>query len=330
MRKRTLLSNQIIGKPIENATYSDVCFYDKENNNKVIVDPSEINTTDYPLERFTPIGIVAIPSSHTDEKRPRIISLVEMSISTPDIGTLTYYKNISWGGGNHSIENLLERNYYPYLERSPSDFTESSTVKYNVAQIFMPSDYFSISFTKFENPLNSIEYFRNGYGYCMCSPYKEDGSKEPRYFDTSNSRNVLADFDGKGNTDKILQVDNSYSTAWKTAEYLSTEGGNQYIHPAAQCCWRFHTEGTNQGDWYLPSAGEIGYAVARHNAIRTSMIILNNQYNEELIAFISTDFDYWSSTPYEKSYASTISFEAGNIYNIGKSTNRYVRAFLKL
>jgi len=52
---------------------------------------------------------------------------------------------------------------------------------------------------------------------------------------------------------KILAVDNSNSTAWKTASKINNTTNSQYTHPAAQCCWRYHTTGTNQGDWCLPT-----------------------------------------------------------------------------
>ena len=91
MRKRSLLSNNIIGKPIETANYADICFYDKENDNKIIVGSEDFSVDEYPLSRFTPIGIVAVPSEHTDEQRPRILSLAEMNYNTPDSGNVTSY-----------------------------------------------------------------------------------------------------------------------------------------------------------------------------------------------------------------------------------------------
>lgn len=98
MRKRALLSNNVIGKPIEEANYADICFFDKINKNKIIVETETFSAEDYPLSRFTPIGIVAVPSSHTDEKRPRITSLVNMNSDTPDSGSVTEYEYIRWGG----------------------------------------------------------------------------------------------------------------------------------------------------------------------------------------------------------------------------------------
>ena len=96
MRKRSLLCKNIIGKPISEANYADICFYDKENDNKIIVTSEDFSAEDYPLSRFTPIGIVAVPSSHTEEKRPRIVSLAEMNYSTPDSGSITEFQTMFW------------------------------------------------------------------------------------------------------------------------------------------------------------------------------------------------------------------------------------------
>lgn len=53
---------------------------------------------------------------------------------------------------------------------------------------------------------------------------------------------------------KIIASSPGYD--WKTSETItnSTSKGN---YPAGFCCWRYHTEGTKQGDWYLPSIGEL-------------------------------------------------------------------------
>ena len=321
MRKRSLLYNKIIGKPIENANYADICFYDKENDNKIIVDSSEVNNTDYPLERFTPIGIVAVPSFHTDENRPRIVSLAEMNYSTLDSGSVTEYQEMNWGGHRYTVTNLAEKRYYPYL----SSLTESASVNYDIYFSYLPSDYFS---SNNNNPLNSLEGFQNSDADInMCSPYKEDGSKEERYFDTSNTGNVLADFDGKGNTEKILSVDNSNSIRWQTASTIENSSNNQYVHPPAQCCWRFHTDGTKQGEWYLPSVGELGYAYARQVSINTAIDNINAKYNKTLGINFNTSY-YWSSTQYSSNEALDLGFGYGMLSRQNKFYNLFVRAFL--
>ena len=255
MRKRSLLSNNNIIKPIETANYADICFYDKENDEKIIVSSEDFSADYFPLSHYTPIGIVAVPSSHTNEQRPRIISLAAMHL-TPDSGNVTSQQRIYWGGYNYTVTDLPSKSQLPYL----SNLSEDEAVNYGADICYLPSDEWS---GRTNNPLNSLEGFAIDSTYKMCSPYKEDGSKEPRYFDTSNTGNVLADFNGKANTEKILEVDNSDSTSWQTATTISNDGFNQYLHPAAQCTWRFHTDGTKQGDCYLPSEGELGYALAR-------------------------------------------------------------------
>lgn len=49
MRKRILLSDNIIGKPIEEANYADICFYDKEDDSKIIVGSEDFSADIYPF-----------------------------------------------------------------------------------------------------------------------------------------------------------------------------------------------------------------------------------------------------------------------------------------
>ena len=322
MRKRSLLSNNIIIKPIEEANYADICFYDKENDTKIIVSSEGFSADYFPLSDYTPIGIVAVPSSHSDEKRPRIVSLAAMNCDTPDSGSVTGYKSMYWGGYYYEVTDLPTKDQYPYLV----PFAEDGIVNYITTTCYLPSDKFS---GRTDNPLNSLEGFYDYYSRLMCSPYKEDGAKEKRYFDTSNTGNVLADFDGKANTEKILAVDNSNSTDWQTATTISNEGYDQYLHPAAQCCWRYHTEGTKQGDWYLPSAGELGYALARYGSINLAINTLNTQYSTTLGIQFGT-YDYWSSTQYSSTYAVNVYFDYGDVNNSYKDNGNCVRAFLAL
>ena len=134
--------------------------------------------------------------------------------------------------------------------------------------------------------------------------------------------------DGKGNTEKILAVDNGGSTDWKTALTITNTGFTEKIHPAAQCCWRYHTVGTNQGDWYLPAGGELGYLASRWKAINTSISKLVSSGVEALV--LSVSYGWWSSTEYSSSNAVRLAFFSydASLYNYNKSNYRYVRAFL--
>ena len=305
-------------------TFADVCFYDNENYNKIIVPYTQISADEYPLERYTPIGIVAVPSSHTDDGRPRIVSLAAMSYDTPDSGSVTSHQFIRWGEWNYTVTDLPIKNQYPYL----SDLSEDGSVIYNTDYCYLPSDNFS---GRTENPLNSLEGFYGNFSNLMCSPYKEDGSKEERYFDISNTSNVLADFDGKSNTEKILAVDNSDSTSWQTATTIdNTEGTNQYVHPAAQACWRYYTDDTKQGDWYLPSMGEFGYVICKRKTINDSITLLNESY-EQTLGVNNDNITTWISTLYSSSssayYGGSIS---GFFTEQSKNYLHAIRGLLKL
>ena len=149
MRKRSLLTNNIIGKPIEEANYADICFYDKEKDNKIIVETESFDASNFPLSQFTPIGIVAVPSSHTDEGRPRILSLASMSYNTPDSGSVTSPQSMYFGGYGYTVTDLPIKQQFPYL----SSLTENGTVKYKTDGCFLPSDGYS---ARTDNPLNSL------------------------------------------------------------------------------------------------------------------------------------------------------------------------------
>lgn len=70
-------------------------------------------------------------------------------------------------------------------------------------------------------------------------------------------------------------------------------------YPAACCCWRYHTLGTNQGDWYLPALGELGYCFVTLKKIQNTIQYLQNHFNKKysyICDFVGTD-DYDGSTP---------------------------------
>lgn len=99
---------------------------------------------------------------------------------------------------------------------------------------------------------------------CNGTPNKEStstypASARPTYFGGDGyTIQGITNNDGQANTATILAVDNSNSTSWQTASTISNSNNNQYVHPGAQYCWRYNPSNTNsQGQWYLPSIGEL-------------------------------------------------------------------------
>lgn len=89
------------------------------------------------------------------------------------------------------------------------------------------------------------------------SPYNEDGSKNTEY--------PFTDFDGAYNTDKIIA---KQTVDWSGATI--TNNVNEGNYPLACCSRRYHTVGTNAGDYYIPSVGEIGYISPKYTTINTT------------------------------------------------------------
>jgi hypothetical protein len=68
------------------------------------------------------------------------------------------------------------------------------------------------------------------------------------------------DFNGKYNTSVLINLA-TRQTNWKDAPIIEN-WGNEGYYPAACCCWLYRTEGTTQGDWYLPACGELGHVMS--------------------------------------------------------------------
>ena len=125
------------------------------------------------------------------------------------------------------------------------------------------------------NPSNSNEgYYKTAIDMIdykvllIPSPYTSDGGKNSEYFQApgDGGNNILADFDGSVINKKYLEQIQG-GEDWKTSHTINNASGVQDF-PYIQCCWRYHTDGTNQGDWYVPSAGEVGYVCAKFAEIQ--------------------------------------------------------------
>lgn len=284
-------------------------------------------------EGDTPIGVVVVPVSHTDDGTARVMSLAAMNCNTPDVGSTEGHANIYWGGYNSDISTLDNKTVYPCISTDLREVTaETQTIvewsNINNYYCYLPSDYFN----SYPNPYDEGTYYRTGTTtsstyHAGPSPYLTGGLKNEIYHDTSNTASVLADMDGKSNTEKILAVDNGGSTDWQTASTITNADRTETIHPAAQCCWRYHTVGTQQGDWYLPSAGELGYLASRWKAIDNSIDKLVSSGVEAFVLPVNSY--WWSSTEYSSLGAVYLGFRSyyAGLSNFNKASY-YVRAFL--
>jgi hypothetical protein len=233
----------------------------------------------------TAIGVCVIPGGVLPDGKARFMSLKGMTLTSPNEGGSDTY--IYWGGYGSDIPSLT--NFQTVVT---GDTTVAGT---------------------------------NGYGYV---PKNGSYSSAPHipspidYFSAYSSAGATSDLDGKANTEKILAVDNAASTAWQTAASITNATGAT-VHPAAQCCWRFSPGSTNQGDWYLPSIGELAFIMPNFNDLQTAISDVSG-------VRLNDSDSYWSSTESDKSRAWFVTTNFGRVLFSLKGSDVYVRAFLAL
>ena len=155
-----------------------------------------------------------------------------------------------------------------------------------------------------------------------------DESRNTGYYQTSSpssSDNALADFDGIENTEKIIaQRGTKDYNSW-TPDRITTAD-----YPAASCCDMFYTEGTSQGDWYLPACGELGYIMPPFNKINNAIDKMRTAYGSSVGIEMDTSGGYWSSTESSSRYACFVLVNDGTVNGNYKGMSNYsVRAFLR-
>lgn len=307
------------------ANVGDVCFYDKEQDKLVIA--SEWSAETYPTSRYTPIGVVVIPSSHDvyGTGEAGVMSLKPMSCSTPATGG-TSEQSMYWGVYGTDISTLPNLNQAPIVGSGSNVGNADSTVTGQDNYSYLPSDKFSAVQCPHDT---DAYYYSSSSSYDQApSPYLTDGSRNPAYYQTtspSSSNNCLADFDGRGNTDKIItQRGNKEYTSWKPGS--STEAD----YPAASCCDMFYTDGTSQGDWYLPAMGELGYIMPPFNKINEAITKMRNAYESSVGVTLGANYGYWSSSKYSSGGARSVGTTSGRVSRDHKNYGSYVRAFLRV
>ena len=235
----------------------------------------------------TAIGVCVIPGGVLPDGKARFMSLKAMTLTSPNEGG---------------------ENTYIYWSRYISDIPSLANFK-----TIVTGD-------------TTAEGTRSGAGYV---PKNGSYSSEPHipspigYFSAYSSGGATSDLDGKANTEKILAVDNAASTAWQTASAITNNSSTVTVHPAAQCCWRFNPGSTKQGDWYLPSIGELAFIMPNFDDLQTAISDVGGVQLDD-------GSKYWSSTEYDEDYAWYVETFYGLVSFIHKNSGYYVRAFLAL
>ena len=232
----------------------------------------------------TPIGVVVIPSNILPDGKARILSLKAVDSNG---NATTSHSYVNWGpfGTDTTLTNYIK---VPNTDNTSS--TSSSSNSYG----FLPSDNFtgSTSFVdssaKYDVTSDLIPSPYNG------NEFNTDYSKE------ITGNNALSDFNGLSNTQVLVGL------------------GSKYI--AANAAYNYN-DGVSNTQWYLPSAGELGFLVARFKTINNTISQLGG------VAVPSDAF--WSSTEYS-SYGAYYINTYNGVVNKDSKEFIYMRPFALL
>ena len=266
----------------------------------------------------TCIGVCVIPSNFLPDGKARIMSLKEMDYNNPESGSLQHVE-MYFGqfGVNTKIEN---KTTFTTIDPNAIDSYKGTTIGYNT-EGYLPTDRKDDVFQpEKENKVDKGTTWHKTAGVYLPSPYMVVNGKEvlcPQY-----NSGALSDFDGKGNTDILTKLHTVED--WKTVDKI-TNGIGSDCATAAVCCARYKTEGTQSGDWYLPSIGELGFIMPRFNEIQGSLQALGSDRTRTL----TTSLYYWSSSEYSNKNSFLWRIIDGYIYpGWGKNYSNSIFAFL--
>lgn len=288
----------------------DVVFADPNSDSKVYYRLDDGN--DIIPKSFVPIGVVVIPALHDvyGTGACGVLSLKQMSDISPETGTT------EWNDAN---SRLFVGDYKDYIENDLKDFCyvgKNGIVNKEVQGInprgegYLPTNMM----IGINNPYDTKTYYYSSARFCSPSPYNEDGSRNPAYYQISppsSTENALAYFNGRENT-----------------QIITSECDDPTI--VEVCCSLYKTEGTKQGDWYFPSIAELGYVPPRINFIINAWNILSQYYEdiiqypieEELVSLGLTSTFY-----YQDPYIVRVD---GSIFALPKDWGGYAFAFTQI
>lgn len=328
-RRRLMMAQEgggsVEGVPSAEAVAGDVCMYGISEGKLIIV--NDWSASKYPIDKYPPVGVVVVPGSHGHYEGGKcaIMSLVIMDCEIPQHGNdeVNTSSIMNWGDSNIDISQVTNFNKIAYVGIEEN-------VEANIIGLAVDGCLASEKYNYVKNPYDiktGYRYRDAGYYYAP-SPYNNDGTFNVEYSritSPSSSANCLSDFDGYNNTKKIIEFRGmrDYSV-WKPIY------SNVSDYPAASCCDMYFTQGTNQGDWYLPSAGELVYYCARCKDIESklSQLKLSGIPAWETNSYIGL----WTSTEIKNSNAWAIWMLDHNIRSFKKDDDVTIltRAFLQV
>lgn len=248
-------------------------------------------------EGKTPIALCIAGTNFFGDNEPaRWMSLKYMNYTTPEIGSLSA-QNMYWGNGDTNVTTINDiiKTYFNGIDNGYIlvDYSDNTSQTNILPDVLTADNKWNIS------NLGTINQY------------------------------AMTDIDGKNKTEKILatatgQVD------WLTDTTIENSSAANYT-PAACCCARYHTLGTQAGDWYLGACGELCQILINKTNINTKLAAISAIYSVDSINSLLNNY-LWTST--ESGGNIVYRINTTNAYltcydYFGKKNNSYVIALLQ-
>lgn len=196
-----------------------------------------------------------------------------------------------------------------------------------------------IYYGNYQNDITSITNIQiayvNGSNNGYLSDISTNAPQIPSLFDANDDWNLselgtvndyaVTDIDGKVKTNKMLETATAQAN-WRTDSTITLDYRSNYA-PSACCCWRYHPLGTEQGDWYLGSCGEISMMIAKKTNINTKLAAINAIYPNDCISSLAVQW-YLTSTKYSTACPWMLSSYNGRVKR-NENESYYVLALLQ-
>ena len=315
-----------IGKYNDVLKAGNIVLYNNQSDKFLSVKNCDYTLFGYPKEQYTPIGILMF----SKELKSKINSVAEHDLfddSTKDtIMALQYLDPNNIGNGYIITEKD---------KRQVTDGAGNYADCYVGPQ--MPFGFFGIDIDELSNKETGMKIYSSNDSSATASvgfndffPVSWDGYdvSEPcwknrllRYVNATNSHNVRkgiplfdkdinvvpeyfeqgrilssTDFSGKYNTDAFMAhctLDN-----WNTIDVIQESTGNESYSIPCILAKRYSTVGTNQGDWYVPSFGQMSMLYYVKDIVDYSIKKINNVYKEIIASMVSTNYYILTSSPW--------------------------------
>lgn len=273
------------------------------DGNFVYIKPEAFDRT--MCDTYTPVGIVVIPATHTNNGDIIGMSLAAMSINTPTSGS-DNNMGIAWGN------MVSEANGYDgVVTISIDDVTNNNASIYTSELAYLPSDAFFDTTNGVNNIIDAYTKWVADVSAHTPSPYLKNGNKSSIYSTDTLTMNALQQMDGSLNKPASI-----------------TENAN----PAMYVCDSYAVSPYMSGHlWYLPSLGELGYAMSRLGRIKYALSkVAANNTSRFKVAQFDIDQNYWSSTQSsDRGKVWALNPSNGQVAKFNRNEELVVRAFAR-